>query len=173
MNRRTMMITTALLALSGLGAAAAIYSEPGQSPGDVSTRREPTGNAVLAANRPSATLYRNPNCDCCLEYAKYLRSNGFDVTVDSSHDLAAVRKQLRVPAGLEGCHVMSISRYAVEGHVSAATIDKLLTEQPDIIGISIPGMPAGTPGMTGRKMGPLKVYEVTAHAGSPKVFAMD
>lgn len=173
MNRRTMMITTALLALSGFGAAATIYGEQGQSPGDASTRQKPVGNTVLAANRPSATLYRNPNCNCCLAYANYLRSNGFDVTVDSSHDLDAIRKQLHIPEGLEGCHVMTIGRYAVEGHVSVATIDKLLTEKPDIIGVSIPGMPMGTPGMTGTKTKPLKVYEITTASGSPKVFAID
>lgn len=168
------MITTALLALSGVGAAAAIYSKQTVSPGDAASRlRQAAGNTVLAANRTSATLYRNPNCDCCLEYAKYLRSNGFEVTVDSSHDLDAVRKQLHVPGGLEGCHVMAVGGYAVEGHVSVATIDKLLAEKPDIIGISIPGMPAGTPGMTGTKTVPLKVYEITANSGSPKVFATD
>src|SRR6266852_4346333 len=115
MNRRTMMITTAF---SGLGAAAAIYSKQAPSPGDAARGLQAASNTVLAANRPSATLYRNPNCDCCLAYANYLRSNGFEVTVDSSRDLDAVRKQLHVPGGLEGCHVMAIGRYAVEGHVS-------------------------------------------------------
>lgn len=126
-----------------------------------------------AQEKPQATLYRNPNCDCCLEYAKYLRANGFDVTVDSKQDLAAIRKQLRVPEKFEGCHVMTIGRYAVEGHVSADAINKLLSEHPDIIGLSIPGMPAGTPGMTGRKAGPLTVYEIGNDAAPAKAFATE
>jgi len=128
---------------------------------------------ALADENAPATLYRNPNCSCCLAYANYLRSRGFDVTVDSKQDLETVRKQLHVPENLAGCHVMVIDRYAVEGHVSAETINKLLAEKPDIVGISIPGMPMGTPGMTGSKSGPFKVYEITINSGSPKVFATD
>jgi hypothetical protein len=132
--------------------------------------------AVTAANaqeKPQATLYRNPSCDCCLEYAKYLRANGFEVKVDSNQNLAAIRRQLHVPEKFEGCHVMTIGRYAVEGHVSAGSINKLLSEHPDIIGISIPGMPPGTPGMTGRKAGPLTVYEIGKDAAPGKAFATE
>jgi len=128
---------------------------------------------AFAGDKPPATLYRNPNCDCCLAYASYLRTNGFEVTVDSKQDLETVRKQLRVPEDLEGCHVMTIGRYAVEGHVSVSTINKLLAEKPDIIGISIPGMPSGTPGMMGPKEGPIKVYEITMNSEPPKVFATE
>ena len=123
--------------------------------------------------KPQATLYRNPNCDCCLEYAKYLRANGFEVIVDSKQDLAVVRKQLHVPEKFEGCHVMTIGRYAIEGHVSVGTVNKLISEHPDIIGISIPGMPMGTPGMTGRKAGPLTVYEIGKDAAPGKAFAIE
>lgn len=128
---------------------------------------------AFAENKPHGILYRNPNCDCCLEYAKYLRGNGFEVTVDSKQDLASVRKQLHIPEKFEGCHVMVIGRYAVEGHVSTSSINKLLAEHPDIIGVSIPGMPAGTPGMTGRKTGPLKVYEIESESAPAKVFAVE
>lgn len=173
MNRRTMMITTALLALSGLGAAATIYSEQVPSPSDAGRRLQAAGDIVLAANRPSATLYRNPNCDCCLEYAKYLRSNGFDVTVDAKQDLSAIRKQLRVPQHLEACHVMVIDQYAVEGHVPVKTLNKLLAEHPNITGVSLPGMPTGTPGMTGPKTGPFSIYDIPKDSTSAKVFAVE
>src|SRR5712691_2470907 len=128
---------------------------------------------VFAEDKPQPILYRNPNCGCCLEYAKYLRSNGIDVTVDSKQDLALVRRQLHVPEKFEGCHVTVIDRYAVEGHVSASSIKKLLAERPDIIGISIPGMPSGTPGMSGQKDGPLTVYEISNDSGPAKVFAVE
>jgi len=128
---------------------------------------------AVAEEKPQTILYRNPNCSCCLEYAKYLRGNGFEVTVDSKQDLALVRKQLHVPEKFEGCHVMVIGRYVVEGHVSASSIQKLLAEHPDIVGISIPGMPLGTPGMTGQKAGPLTVYEIGSEAAPQKVFAVE
>jgi hypothetical protein len=128
---------------------------------------------AIAEDKPKATLYRNPNCSCCLDYAKYLRENGFDVTVDSKQDLAAVRKQLHIAEKFEGCHVMTVGRYAVEGHVSADNVNNLLKEQPDIIGISIPGMPSGTPGMTGTKTGPLSVYEIRSDSAPSKVFGTE
>lgn len=128
---------------------------------------------ALAQDKPKATLYRNPNCSCCLDYADYLRSNGFEVEVDSAHDLANVRKQLGIPEKFEGCHVMTLEGYAVEGHVDVASIRKLLSERPKITGISIPGMPPGTPGMTGRKTGPLNVYEISTGPGAAKVFSTE
>ena len=129
--------------------------------------------AVEVMEKPKVTLYRNPNCSCCLDYAAYLRGAGFDVTVDSNQNLAAVRKQLHVPEKFEGCHVMVIGRYAVEGHVPVATLNKLLAEQPDIVGVSLPGMPLGSPGMTGRKAGPFTIYEIRNEPGPAKVFAVE
>jgi hypothetical protein len=126
---------------------------------------------AVAQEKTKVTLYRNPNCGCCLDYAEYLRSNGFEVTVDSRQDLAVVRKQLHVPEQFVGCHVSMIGGYAVEGHVSADVIKRLLTEHPAIAGISVPGMPPGTPGMTGRKTGPLPVYEIGSESAPRKVFA--
>jgi len=147
MNRRTMMITTALFTLTALS------------------------NRAFADSKSTATLYRNPSCDCCLEYAKYLRSNGFDVTVDAKQDLASIRKQMGVPENLEGCHVMVINGYAVEGHVPVDVVKRLLAEHPHIRGISLPGMPTGTPGMMGPKTGPFKIYEIGSDP--TKVFAVE
>ncbi len=126
---------------------------------------------AVAQEKTKVTLYRNPNCTCCLNYAEYLRGAGFEVIVDSKQDLALIRKQLHVPEQFDGCHVSVIGNYAVEGHVSADVIKKLLAEHPAIVGISIPGMPAGTPGMTGRKTAPLPVYEIGSDAAPGKIFA--
>lgn len=169
MNRRMILITTALLTLTGIGGSMWFWSA------------HPSSDRAFAQDRPNAstedkpkaTLYRNPNCSCCLDYAKYLRANGFDVVVDSSHDLASVRKQLGVSEKFEGCHVMTIGGYAVEGHVDVASINKVLSEHPHIIGIAIPGMPSGTPGMTGHKSGPLNVYEISTGSGPSKVFSTE
>jgi len=93
-----------------------------------------------------ATLYRNPGCGCCLEYARYLRRNGFDVDV-SSRSMTAIREKHGVPDALEGCHVTVIGDYVVEGHVPADVVQQLLTERPRVKGIAVPGMPIGSPGM--------------------------
>lgn len=126
----------------------------------------------FAAERPKATLYKNPQCSCCDEYARYLRRNGFEVRVVSTHDLSLIKKQHGITENLEGCHTTLIDRYVVEGHVPVRTIDRLLTERPDIRGISLPGMPEGSPGMTGRKSEPFTIYEI-GNAAEPRVYAVE
>ena len=113
----------------------------------------------VAGEKPDATLYKNPQCGCCEAYADYLRDNGFSVTVRPTHDLSLIKRENGVPEGFEGCHTTLIDGYVVEGHVPLDTLDRLLTERPDITGISLPGMPQGSPGMSGRKSGPFTIYE--------------
>jgi len=126
----------------------------------------------LHADEPvKATLYKNPQCGCCEEYAKYLGQNGFSVTVVESFDLPSVKRQNGVPEALEGCHTTIIGGYAIEGHIPVATIKRLLAEKPAIKGISLPGMPAGSPGMMGEKTGPFTIYEIGD--GAPKVYATE
>jgi hypothetical protein len=117
-----------------------------------------------------AILYKNPNCSCCENYAAYLRSNGYSVTIQPSHDLALINRQNGVPPELEGCHTTLIGGYVVEGHVPVEMINRLLAEHPNIRGISIPGMPMGVPGMEGPKDAPIAVYEITD--GKPAVYGM-
>ena len=105
-----------------------------------------------------ATLYKNPQCDCCEGHASHLDRNGFDVTVIPTNDLVPINRQHGVPESLDGCHTTLTSGYVVIGHVPAAVVQRLLAEKPDVTGISIPGMPSGVPGMEGPKEGPLKVY---------------
>jgi hypothetical protein len=130
-----------------------------------------SGHADAEESARSATLYKDPQCGCCEEYAKYLERNGFDVTVKPTHDLALIKRQAGVPERLEGCHTTMIDGYVVEGHVPVNTIDRLLTERPDIMGISLPGMPQGSPGMTGRKTEPFTIYEI--NEGEPRVFTVE
>ena len=90
-----------------------------------------------STERPPATLYKNPQCGCCEQYANYLRRNGFEVKVVPTHNLSLIRRQagVNVPEKLEGCHTTVIDKYVVEGHVPVKTFDKLLTERPVIRGI--------------------------------------
>lgn len=129
------------------------------------------GAPALAAARPAATLYKNPQCSCCEAYADYLRQGGYEVTVKPSFDLPLIRRQNGVPQELEGCHTTLVGGYVVEGHVPVSAVNRLLDERPAIKGISVPGMPAGSPGMTmpGEQPRPLTVYEIGGTAG--KVFA--
>ena len=117
-----------------------------------------TGRAHAASVR--AMLYKNPQCDCCEGYAAYLRKHGFTVTVKASNDLAEISRKAGIPPELEGCHTAFIGNYIVDGHVPVEVINKLLSEHPQIKGITLPGMPAGSPGMTGRKSGPFTIYAV-------------
>jgi hypothetical protein len=126
--------------------------------------------AVSYADPIAVTMYKNPQCTCCDEYAKYLRQNGFNVTVTPTHNMSLISRQHGVPEKLAGCHSMLIGGYVVEGHVPVSAINKLLTERPNIRGISLPGMPEGSPGMTGRKTEPFTVYEIS---DAPKVFAVE
>ena len=127
---------------------------------------------ALAAST-SATLYKTPQCSCCEGYAAYLKRNGFIVDVKPTNDLAEISRKAGVPEKMQGCHTMFIDGYVVDGHVPVKVIRKMLAERPDIAGITLPGMPEGSPGMTGRKSGPFTVYAVTKNGAPPAVYAVE
>jgi hypothetical protein len=130
------------------------------------------GSVPAKAEEPRATiLYKNPQCGCCEGYADYLRESGFEVTVEPTHDLSSIKRQHGVPGALEGCHTTLVDGYVVEGHVPVNTLLRLLAEKPAIKGISLPDMPAGSPGMAGEKTGPFTIYELAD--GPPKVYAVE
>lgn len=116
-----------------------------------------------------ATLYRSPECGCCLEYAAHLRAAGFDVDVVGIDDLAAIKVKYSVPDALQSCHTTVIGGYAIEGHVPLALVNRLLGEKPRIRGISLPGMPAGSPGMGGEKTERFVIYELDEQ----KIYALE
>jgi hypothetical protein len=126
---------------------------------------------VLAKSPIQATLYKNPQCSCCESYARYLRKNGFEVDVKPTNDLAEISRTAGVPEDLEGCHTMFVAGYVVDGHVPVEIIRKLLAEKPAVSGITLPGMPTGSPGMMGPKTEAWIIYSVTKDGKPPKVFA--
>lgn len=101
------------------------------------------------AQQPAVVVHKGPNCGCCAGWAQHLKDNGFAVTVDESADLQVVRWRLGVPADLAACHTAEIDGYVIEGHVPALAVRRLLQERPKAIGLAVPGMPAGSPGMEG------------------------
>ena len=112
--------------------------------------------------KASIQLYKNPQCTCCEAYASYLHNHGYAVTTTPTHNLSLIRREHGVPGKLAGCHTTIVAGYVVEGHVPVAALDKLLAERPKIKGISLPGMPDGSPGMTGAKREPFTIYEISA-----------
>ena len=126
---------------------------------------------AMAAEKPKATMYKNPQCGCCEGHADHLRENGFEVTEIPTHELMTVKRQHGVTPQLAGCHTIVIDKYVVEGHVSAHIIRRLLAEKPAIKGISLPGMPTGSPGMPGPKSEPFIYYEVGPNPA--RVFAKE
>ena len=130
------------------------------------------GSALAGAEEQlEATLYRQPFCGCCDGHAEHLRANGYKVTVVETQNLSFIKKKHGVPQEFEGCHTILIGGYVVEGHVPATIIRKLLKERPAIRGISLPGMPDGSPGMSGTKTEPFVVYELSTKSGT--IFAKE
>lgn len=127
--------------------------------------------AMAVAQSGAITMYVNPQCGCCEGHAEHLRENGFKVTVTPTHNMSLIRKQHGVPEKFEGCHIAFVDGYVVEGHVPASAIKKLLSERPKIKGISLPGMPDGSPGMTGVKAAPFEILEISEEPN--KVFAVE
>ena len=125
--------------------------------------------APAAAQEKVAVMYKAAGCGCCDGHAEHLRANGYKVRVVELADLDPVKRKHSVPERHQGCHTIEVGGYVVEGHVPAKIIDKLLAEKPKIKGISLPGMPDGSPGMSGTKTEPFKVFEI----GSDKIYAVE
>lgn len=105
------------------------------------------GETSGQASAQTITVYKTPSCGCCTAWIKHLQRDGLDVRVFEREDLAPVRASLGVPDELASCHTAKIGGYAIEGHVPAAAIRRLLEERPAAAGLSVPGMPMGSPGM--------------------------
>src|SRR3954464_12477145 len=120
------------------------------------------GRAAIAAGsaKPPIALFKNPGCGCCEEYAAYLRQHGFTVTVRETDKLADMSTKAGIPAELAGCHLAYLGGYVVSGHVPIEAVDKLLTERPQLKGLALPGMPLGSPGMSGDKAEPFKIQAI-------------
>jgi hypothetical protein len=121
------------------------------------TRTKTNETTSPKAKTASITMYRNPGCQCCEQWAAYMEKHGFSVTIKSRSSTGAVKDKYKVPNSLKACHTALIDGYVVEGHVPVEAINKMLKEQPDIKGIAVPGMPAGAPGGRGNRA-PVKVY---------------
>jgi len=126
--------------------------------------------AFAAAAAPAVHVHKGPGCDCCNAWIEHLRANGFAVTSDDRGNNAA-RAKAGIPSKLGSCHTAIVDGYAIEGHVPASEIKRLLAERPKAIGLAVPGMPIGSPGMEmGDRRDPYEVLLVR-HDGTTAVFA--
>ena len=94
------------------------------------------------------TMWRGPKCGCCKDWAAYLEKNGFVVKVVESGN-TEMRQKLGMPVQFGSCHTAQINGYVIEGHVPAREIKRLLAEKPKVLGLTVPAMPLGSPGMDG------------------------
>jgi len=109
---------------------------------------------------PTMTVYKTPTCGCCKDWVKHVAANGFKTVVHDLDDLTTIKSDLGIPPKLSSCHTAVVGRYAIEGHVPADLIKKLIAESPkNVAGLAVPGMVPGSPGMeTGQK----EPYDVIA-----------
>ncbi len=110
------------------------------------------------ASPPLPVFYRNPGCGCCHAWTEKMAAAGMPVDLQNTDDLNAVAAKLGIPDSLVGCHVGEIGGYAISGHVPPADIQRLLAEKPVALGLAVPGMPVGSPGM--EMDGQTEPYEV-------------
>lgn len=123
----------------------------------------------IAFNEIEVTIFQLPDCECCKKHTAYLKEQGFQVETiyitDETYNTEAVSSILamkdQIPRNMLSCHTAVIEDYFVEGHVPVEAIRKLLEEKPDIDGISLPGMPLGSPGMPGQQTEAFVIYALS------------
>lgn len=124
--------------------------------------------SVLAAE---FAILKTEGCRCCDKWAEHLHQNGHATTTEHSEDMASVKREAGVPEALWSCHTAMVEGYVIEGHVPAADIERLLAERPEAVGLSVPGMPVGSPGMEYQdRVDPYEVILFFAD-GTSEVFA--
>lgn len=146
----------------------------GRSVGSEPTKR----SSVTPVPQPSPkikamTVYRDPGCGCCEQWAERAQDAGFKVTVMNNDDMPAIKRKLGVPAQLTSCHTAVVADYLVEGHVPLSDVQRMLRTRPEgLAGLAVPGMPSGSPGME-MPDGSSEPFQVMAFddAGNVSVFA--
>lgn len=102
---------------------------------------------AAAAATPTVIVNKTPTCGCCGAWVKHLQEAGFAVQVHDLENLSPIKERLGIPFGMSSCHTAEVGGYFIEGHVPADDVKRLLSEKPAAKGLTVPGMPAGSPGM--------------------------
>lgn len=126
----------------------------------------------LPAQRPRTPMvvYKDPSCGCCHNWVEIMRQAEFEVSVRDTPDMASIKRRYQVGSSLVSCHTAVVAGYVIEGHVPADLIHKLVREKPKGLGLAVPGMPTGSPGMEGS---PKDAYDVLLFnaGGATSVYA--
>lgn len=118
-------------------------------------------SACANEGHKTITVYKSPTCGCCKKWVSHLEENGFSVEAHDVKDVSQYKIKGGITPELASCHTAFIDGYVIEGHVPASDIQRLLKEKPDIQGLAVPGMPAGSPGMEmGSRKDPYNVIAV-------------
>ena len=121
--------------------------------------------AVQAAE-PVIEVYKSATCGCCKEWIKHLEANGFKVEAHDVANPSDYREKFGIPNQYGSCHSAKVGGYALEGHVPATEIKRLLADKPKATGLSVPAMPLGSPGMEGPRQDPYDVLLIDAKGKS-------
>lgn len=116
------------------------------------------------------TVYKSPTCGCCGAWVEHLKANGFEVQTHNTERMSQVKQALGVQPQHASCHTAEVGGYVIEGHVPAADIHRLLQEKPAVTGLTVPGMPMGSPGMEGPRQDPYQVLTFDRD-GNSRVYA--
>ena len=122
--------------------------------------------------QPTIDVYKSATCGCCSKWVEHLKNNGFTVRTTNREDLAEFKASRRVPQRVQSCHTAVVNGYVIEGHVPVSDVQRLLKEKPAVVGLAVPGMPIGSPGMEvpGRGSQPFDVIAFDKD-GQTRVFA--
>lgn len=153
-NRNSLMfLLSGIIFVLGLGAVYLAVPNNSARPG-----------SVLAATDglPIVVVYKNSQCGCCEMWAERMEEAGFTVEVNNVFDLSPIKARYRVPQHLGTCHTAEVGDYVIEGHVPADAVKRLLKEQPDVVGLAVPRMPKGSPGMEQGSPADYDHYQVLA-----------
>jgi hypothetical protein len=117
-------------------------------------------NSVPDVQADTITVYKSPTCGCCTRWVDHLEDSGFKVIVKQRTNMAPIKADFCVKPKFQSCHTATIDGYFIEGHVPAKDIQSLLEEKPTISGLSVPGMPMGSPGMEGERVDRYQVMAI-------------
>ena len=152
-RRRFLRSSLSILAMTGLG-----HSQFG----------------MAAIQAETVTVWKTPTCGCCKDWVIHMRKEGFNVVTNDVPDTAPMRQKLGLPAKFGSCHTAQVGGYVIEGHVPASEVKRLLREKPAAIGLAVPGMPVGSPGMEipGEMLGVRDAFDVVlvTRDGSSRVY---
>jgi hypothetical protein len=169
-----------LLAIATTGAVILIIGASGFSSNQAHTVSDINQNSTLArvwdqqredySGNMKMTVYRSPSCGCCHQWMDHAKKQGFEITEVKTDNMDAIKKQYKIPANIASCHTAIIDGYVMEGHIPATDIKRFLKQKPNQLGLIVPGMSIGSPGMeSGNNKQPFEVLTLGKN-GSTQVF---